>query len=316
VRGQAEQLNDPESQAHACYALGNHHWLQGQFADAVGPLQEAYDRYRNECQERVIDAVQTQMLVFWSHFFLGCLEELSANAATTFHDACDRDDLFTFQISGLAFAASAWLLRDDVAGLRKLTRNNRSYYRGVGIQLFHCFQMFGNVLRKLYLGQPAAAVRLLEIHAPSREASGLTRMQLGRVFWNYLSVNATIQLADRCPAERPYWLAAAAEQCEQLAAESLPFAQTLVALFRGRLAEADGDEETARQCYRDARDGAEQQQLRPFALAAEDGITRLQASWQAGERIDQLRCFFRAAGVINPQRFERLYIPPVEFLPQ
>jgi hypothetical protein len=175
--------------------------------------------------------------------------------------------------------------------------------------------MFGNVLRKLYLGQPAAAVRLLEIHASSLAQSGLARMQLGRVFWNYLRLNATLQLADRRPAEKPDLLAAAAAQCDELASESLPFAQTLVALFRGRLAESQRDHKTAQQHYREARDGAAEQQLQPFVLAAEDGIHRLQASGQPEERTDQLRDFLRAAGVINPRRFERLYVPSGEVPP-
>ena len=308
----AEQLDDPDSLALVRSGTSYHAWLEGKFAASLPPAQEAVSLYRNQCRGRIFEAVHVSWPMLWSHFFLGQLKELSELADQMVRDAQERDDYLARQVTAAGFGGTAWLMRDDVAGLKATQREARASYRGVGPQMFHFLLMFGVAVRKAYVGKPELVIRTLDAYQPAFRRAGFGRLQLGRVLWSWLRANAALQLAQQRPQQRQRWLDIGSAACDQLRREPLPLAQTMAALCEGRAAEFRAANAAAVAAYSQAAETALQQQLRPFQLAALDRLDLLHEATQdspprPGSRLHDL---MQQSGVARPEHFLRLYTVP------
>ncbi|QEG39758.1 serine/threonine-protein kinase [Roseimaritima ulvae] len=303
----AQRDGSPDSLAHALNATGFHHWMLCEFADSLTPLEESGDLYRNQCKGRIFESVHTALATLTSCFFLGRVEQLIQSSQAMIRDARDRDDQFTLHVATTGFAATALLFLGETRSVKQFNRSSAAPGRRENPQMFHALQTIALVFQKLYAGYPQQAAKLLEVHRRSFRRSGFFRLQLGRVSWSWLKANAALQVAlsaDESNAKR--WLQEASQQAHRLAAENLPFATLASNLTFARVAELQGQTESAKTLYREAAGAADQQQLEPFRLAALDGLDALGRN----RRVDtRLHDFLLTANVHDPAASEKLYVP-------
>ncbi|WP_162006680.1 serine/threonine-protein kinase [Roseimaritima sediminicola] len=305
IQQQCEQHASPEALAHTINATGYHHWFLGEFAEAQGPLEKSSSLYRHQCNGMVFESVHALLPHLASLFFLGHVKKLLEQTHAMIRDARDRDDQFTRHVATTGFAASALLFLDRVRETKRYNYASAAPGRRTSWQFFHSQQTVGLVLQKMYSGYPQQAVRLLDLHRQNFSRSGFFRLQVGRVWWLWLRANATLQAAAKEDCEdRPAQHRSATHFGNVLCRESLPVAQLFGDLVLARIAEREQRSDEAQRRYLSALQAAEQQQLEPFRLIAQDGLDALGGKAQDPSRLQQ---FLAAAHVQDPVASERLY---------
>ena len=303
----AEACGRPETLAHLSSAIGYQRWLKGDFAESLLPLEQAVFGFRNQCRGMVFESVHTQMSVLCSYFFLGQISSLTQQTQEMIRDSQERDDRFTLDVATTGFAAAAFLFLGDVRSAKQHNGHLARKARHDPGEFFFLFQLIGASLQKMHAGRPLHASRLMDRHERTMQKSIFGRVQITRIWWQWLRGTVALQLASGHSSQASPALRQALRCGKRLAKEQLPLAQVMSDLIRGRIFEISDKADEAAVCYSRVAGAADLQQLEPFRLLALDGLDLV-----SGNRLPESRltAFLADANVHDPIACQRLYTAP------
>ncbi|QDS91978.1 Serine/threonine-protein kinase PknA [Roseimaritima multifibrata] len=302
-----EEDENVDAIAHTAAARGYHYWLQASYADCIFSLEKASTLYRQQCRGMVFESVHTQFPVLTAYFFLGRIDQLMLVAQSMQHDALDRDDQFTLDTATTGFSATAALFNGDVAWVKKRSQLPKARRHDPQWQFLDVLKHVALILRKMYIGRPDHAEKIIKLYRGQLKKSGILRMQAGRIWDSWLQGTVGLQLAVANPEQSWERLNTVSRKARLLIREDVPFAVVVGQLMLARIAEMKGQTDQAKELYTAAAKGADQQQLEPFRRIALDGLEYRPGRRSRPSRLHELLEEMR---VQDPVASLRLYTAP------
>jgi hypothetical protein len=307
IRPRVETLNHPQASGDLWSAVAHSHALSCRWAQVPDAVQLSVCQYRDSTYSSGFEIANTRWLTIWAYWNLGRWNSLCQTSDEMLDDATQRSDTYQRLMVSHGLGCAAWLARDRTRQWDRICRQDQDLLSDESNQMFHLFGWIASLQRKMYGGEFAQAWNDWTRLQPQLGRLPFRRLQWVRVLGK--SLGSLLALHRRAADPSPRWARQAATLIGQLRREQLPYATMLANLHHGLLhlqqSESKNDcaARAARTYLQAAGRDAKTQRLRPFSLAADDALARL----ETGQSLGLLRERLQRRGVERPSNFERLY---------
>lgn len=297
------------------------HALSCRWNQISQPVQTAVTHYRNVSDSLGFEMAHTTWLDSWANWNLGRWGTMVSNADESVDDALRRNDLFQLIMVTGGMGRAAWLVRDQVGEVERIHSRSLIFeFESQQVQFFHVFECLASIYEWMYQGEYEQGwAKYLELE-PEMRKMPFSRLQMLRIV--YRSVGTLLALHQHAANMGGRWAARVRLLTHQLRAENNEYARVLADLYEGlllhqlaRLHQSEDAVQKSRPLLEAARDLAQEHQLRPYQLAAEDALAEIHTGQSLHLLVDRMR----RHGVVDPIRLMRLYtircgsgLPPAE----
>ncbi|MEO1615999.1 MAG: serine/threonine-protein kinase [Planctomycetota bacterium] len=255
-----------------------------------------------------IEPGHVRWVQLWADWQLGNWAEMKFAAYELVDDAKRRSDRYQQLVMTSGLAGNAFLIGGDLDRLKSLNEENESRFpatAGLEPAEFMCWVQ--RVQQAIYQSDYSTATTLIREMRSRVRSSLIGRVALTRVVVDQLTalVGLHVNEADEGVASS-FEHSMVTKAIRRLERNPSVFARMLGALLRGIEQRQRGNKVLARSAFARAAELAERTSLRPYQLAAEDGIRGLESSCANSS----LRNAMKAQAVSDPKSLERLYTVP------
>jgi len=229
--------------------------------------------------------------------YLGELDELGRRARLQLADAGERGDVYVATSISTALSNLAWLAAGDIDSARRHALEGERRWTRRGFHLQHYWGLLSGAHADLYVGDGAAALKLIRARWPALQASLLMRVQVVACEALHLRARACLAAGE---------LGAAAHDAGALDALDAAHAPALAALVHAGLAARKGDFARASATLAAAAPRLDGVGMALHARAADHarGVLTGQSALS-----DRASSWMRAHGVAEPAALTALLIP-------
>ena len=283
-------------------AVGNCHVCSCRWSAALTPLADAVGTYETLSEPHGFEIGHSRWAQLWSHFYLGQLRRMRELSARMMDDAFHRRDRLAEILAVAGLGGAVWLARDESPPRATVRPQTSSAGAQAAWEIIDVFGWIGQMQSLVYQGRWDAADAHHREHAYRLKRHPFRGIQLIRVhreiFAALLAVRRYVEGSGPGAGDGE-----AAEPLTRLRGERLPFATQAADLLEGVTRLRDRDAGRARELLGRAATSAGAAGVKPWQLAAEDGLSYL----ETGRWGFRLRQHLDDEGVVEPERFERLY---------
>jgi hypothetical protein len=310
TRELAVRSGSAEASAFADLAAAGDLFFKGCFRAAATQVTQALEILKNLPEDRFYERATARVYLIWSLFYLGRFKELHHRQSEWLRDARARGDVYAAVTLSVGLPNLAWLIEDrpDLA-TSELDAAMRDWtVRGYHVQ--HHFALLAQVWVKLYAGDPGGAHDKAEELIGRGKRSHLWRMKNLRLRARYARAGAALAMVQRGLGDRVVLLRRATEDARAIEHVSWmqPFAKVLRA---GVLLQAGQRTRALAEINAAAGDFARYDEA-AFAAATRDRAARLRADSSSAAEIAAVSSFFRAEGVVAPDRIIEMLVPGLQ----
>ncbi len=303
----AERVDEPIVRAYLELARGSVAFLCGEWDQALTRCDAAERTLRDECVGAAWEVGTAQRVSLTCLWHLGRIVTLRERLGRALDEAAHRNDLYAAIQMRTVLTPVVRLIDDrpDDATAELALAAEGLPRRGVTLQ--HWQHMQARALVAIYVGDPAAAVAIIERETPALRRGLLFRVHAVRVFTAYVEAAALLGAA-----------AAGGPQAASYRRRADRVRRTLVgrggnpaaaALIAAELAVLDGDLEGARVHYLTAIEGFDAGGMALIAVSSRWRLGELIGGDRGRDLRTDAEAALRAEGVRDPPRVVSLFVP-------
>jgi serine/threonine protein kinase/tetratricopeptide (TPR) repeat protein len=311
ARELADRSGTPQARFFALGPAGGAFFCAGRFPEAADHISRALELLDDGSLGLVHERVTMRVFLLDTLMYLGRYADLARLQREALRDAHARGDRYAEVEFTLDIPGQAWLVSDRPDLYEHHAREVMRHWPASGYHLEHFHELEGRVRLKLYLGEVAEAHALARELAARTRRSFLWRIQPIRWSCFHLPAISALAMVERGLGDKEALLRLAASNAKKLGREDMtcsePFVKMIgagIALRTGRRAEAISSLEAA------SRE-LEALGMKGYALTAADRAARLRADVGAADVLARTADYFRAEGVVAPDRMMQLLVPGV-----
>jgi hypothetical protein len=283
----AKQIDHPHAVGLAAVSDGGAAYLLGRWKYAIEHLDHGLEVLRDRCTGVSWENDSATLFGVNSLAYLGRLDELARRVTIRLREAQERGDLYCAANLRLGYANLAWLMRDDVAGARRVVADALAQWTPKGWHVQHYYGLVAQTHIDLYDGDVEAARGRLEQAWPKVKRALLTHVQFIRVVLSSLRGHAACAAGD---------LRMAGKMLRLLRREHIEWADALAAALEASIVAKSGED--PRKALVRAVGACE---------AADMGLLAQTLRRALGDPgIDE---WMRKQGIRSPARFVRIFLP-------
>jgi hypothetical protein len=285
------------------------HALACRWNQVALPVQTSLEHYQHLGRSLGFESAHVQWLDVWANWHLGRWTAMRIQTERMLEDGQRRNDLLQQMLSSGGLGSSAFLAIDRPDQLQQFQEFSRELnYHSSLPQLPDVFDWIRSIQLSLYQGKFDEAWHHVELLEPKLRRFPVNRIQLFRVTSAMLSALTAIH--NLKGDYRDPWRLRAQVRIDRLSQEQSSLTTMLANYFGGLLQSciarhqrSSSARSEAEQRLTAARDQASMGRLRPFQLAAMDGLIEVRTGRSLG-RLDRRMI---KQGIVCPRQFRRLY---------
>ena len=309
IRPEVEQLKSHQASAAWWSGIAYSHALSCRWFHVVHPVRASFEEIQHVVGVSGFEGAHMLWLDVWSSWFLGNWNEMFETTVGMSDDALRRSDFFQLALMIGGFGRGAWLGRDRIDDVLRLQERCKNFASDSPTpNPFVVFDYVGRIQECIYKKQFSEGWQIYQQLGASLQKFPRATVQLARV--SALTVGTLLAIHQYAQEQDEDWLKRIRSMTAALRRERIPFALMLADYYDGltllQVSHRIGSEKGVSECrtfLRSARTQAEQQNLLPYVLAAEDALNES----ETGQSADLLNSRMFQHGVVNPVSFSRLY---------
>ncbi|MBK8255170.1 MAG: AAA family ATPase [Polyangiaceae bacterium] len=287
-------------------------FLEGRFSEAIALLQTSENALRTKCVGVHWEAASILTFALWCQFFTGDFRALAADAPGAIREAEERGDRYLATNLCSGFTNIIWLIADEPQTAIAMAERSYGPWSRAGTHLQHFHDLVARCHSALYAGDGASAFAAIETGWKALDDSMSFRIQLVRIFCEYLRGATALSTSMTAAAPTPYFQAAV-RASKRIEGERVSWALPLALTLRAGAKWREGQSQSAvLGLLEDAHRMAKSAGLMGYATAIFRAIGVVRGDEAGRAATAEADSEFIRRGVINPPRFARTLVPGFE----
>jgi hypothetical protein len=311
ARELAERAENPHAAGLVRLVTGLANFYVGRFAHCLRECEIAQREFVERCVGVMWEINTTHYYILSCLYYLGELRLLARRAPARLREAKRLGDLYAAADVAAGRPIVAWLVADDLIGARDVYRDAVSRWSQQAFHLQHYLSLVAEGDLDLYAGQGERAWSRICLRWPQLVRSRLLRIQLIRVEALHLRARSALAAAGRHHGDRPDYLECAVRDARRIAQERMAWCAPIADLILAGVHAARREVPRAAELTTRAMTTFEAGGLAAFAAAAKRRLGELQGGEEGATLVAAANNWFRAQGVINPDRMTAMLAPAV-----
>lgn len=309
ARDMADRIGDPHAQGLSLMANGMARWHAGGFRDALELCRQAERIFRERCTGATWEIVTSHVFQAAAQYWLGDLPALGRKGAAHLREALQNDDRFAAADLQTGYHVLPQLARDRVAPTRAAVAQQKRAWPNNGFHLQHWNQLQADCLIDLYEGRGARGLSRIERRWRELQRSQVMHVQVIAIEVMQLRAHCGLAAAHAQPRSRTRLLRGVVSFARKIAKVPAPWAEGLVLVIEGSVAEMRGQPALARQHF-----GRAVTLLEAFDMQLHAACARYRLGCVVGGREGEVECkralqLLRDRGVKRPEQMVAVLAP-------
>jgi len=303
------RFDHPWIQGYLEGAKAFHHYMEGDFADALGFATTAAGIFEEE-HAYYWERAQMNLLSLWSLFFLGDWDRMALIAKRNLSDAMDRDDLISASSNMLGLNNVVFLNMEGPERTRKMVEELMSRWGGDGYQLQHWWSQLAHIQIDYYLGDRDRARARLDAEMSVLKKSLTLMVPSIHNQVAILRVRNLLDIARLAPdPRRSPALKAAIKGTQKLSKKRFHWIRAIAAALDAEAMELAGRPEEGVAGLREAITLLEEQHMALYVATSQHKLGTILGGDEGQALLDASAATFTAQHIASPEGVRRILLP-------